>query len=161
MKTPHRTRSTAFRSTFIAAAFVTTVFAIGCSDSGISNPIASESPTMATIARASELQFYSLDGTDNLVKGGNDNYCETHQIGYVQFQNQLRCEAVIIEVDGYLFTELEPNTGVSAYLPSGEHLLSFKSVKTGKAIRELGVMLRTCSDMTFSTGTDMCAHAAK
>ncbi len=161
MKTPYRILSKVFRSTLLVATFVATVFAIGCSDSGISNPIASDSPVMATVVRATAMQFYSLDGTDKLVKGGNDDYCETHQIGYIQFQNQLRCEAVTVEVDGYLLTELEPNTGVSAYLPSGEHLLSYKSVNTGKAIRELAVLLHTCDDLAFSTGTDICAHAAK
>jgi len=161
MKTPYKILPKAFRAAFLAATFVATVFAVGCSDSGISNPIASESSAMATVARATTMQFYSLDEAKKLVKGGNDDYCETHQIGYVQFQNQLRCEAVIVEVDGYPFTVLEPSTGVSAFLPTGEHLLSYKRVNSSKIVRDLAVMLYTCDKLTFTTGTDICAHAAK
>lgn len=160
MKTPYRIFSKAFRAVFLAATFVATVFAIGCSDSGISNPIASESSAIARVASATTMQFYSLDEADKLVKGGNDDYCETHQIGYVQFQNQLRCEAVIVEVDGNPLTVLEPNTGVSAFLPSGEHLLSYKRANSSKIVRELAAMLHTCDNLTFTTGTDICAQAA-
>ncbi len=161
MKTTFNNLFMTLRSFVLAAAFVAAVFAIGCSESGNGNPVACEAQPETTVERATTIQYYALDGTDQLAGINNDEYCEQHQIGYIQFQNWLRCEAVVVEVDGYEFARLEPNSGVSAFLPTGKHLLMFRKVHSYKPLRELATVLYACDNLTFSTGTDVCAQATK
>lgn len=136
------------------------VLAVGCSENGTGNPVSPvSSPLVVDIVGTNAT---SHGGTaESPLHNDIEEYCELHQIAYATLRNDLRCDAVTVEVDGKYLMTLEPLASVEAFFKAGKHQIVFSRLKEARIVRQIIQDLRPCDKVVFSTGTDICAEAQK